>query len=172
VVAWVGVLVVTVGLAVLGRPSEAVPAVAVGASPAAGASAGMPAAVVAPLAVSPVVERLAVTAPSMRGLLIGTRAIDIAGTVRGSGPVIVTLESRNQHILESRTIEVQDGPFVVSFDLPNPRPGGRMFVSAVLIGLNGVPVEAIRRSFESGPLKTPPMGEDGLVGGIEVESGT
>jgi hypothetical protein len=124
---------------------------------------------VAPAAVAPVEERLALTAPSMRGLLIGTRAIDIAGTVKGNGPVIVTLESRNQHILDSRTIDVEDGPFVVSFDLPNPRPGGRMFVSVVLIGMNGLPIEAIRRSFESGPLKTPPMGEDGLVGGVEAE---
>ena len=44
-----------------------------------------------------------------------------------------------------------------------------MFVSVVLIGMNGLPIEAIRRSFESGPLNTPPMGEDGLVGGVEVE---
>jgi len=172
VVAWVGVLAVTVGLAVLGRPSDAAPAVAVGATPVVGVSAGPPEAVLAPAAVAPVEERLDLTAPSMRGLLIGTRAIDIAGTVRGTGPVIVTLESRNQHILESRTIQVEDGPFVVSFDLPNPRPGGRMFVSAVLIGMDGLPVEAIRRSFESGPLREPPMGEDGLVGGIDVENGT
>ena len=46
-----------------------------------------------------------------------------------------------------------------------------------LLGIPEVPKppELAKRGgawFESGPLKTPPMGEDGLVGGIDVESGT
>jgi hypothetical protein len=121
----------------------------------------------APAWVSGPQDRLTMTLPSARNVAVATRTVEVAGTlVGGAGRVVVTLESRRSHLLESRTFVVLDGRFHVSFDLPNPRPGGRMWVSVVLLGPAGLPLEAIRRPFLSGALVPRTLGEDGLVGGI------
>jgi hypothetical protein len=46
-----------------------------------------------------------------------------------------------------------------------------MWVTAVLVADNGLPIEAIRRPIVSGPLDPPTLGDDGLIGGIGRSSG-
>jgi hypothetical protein len=107
------------------------------------------------------------TVPAARNLTVTSSAVDVAGTLAGAaGRIVVSLESRGSQLLDSRNLLVTDGRFHASFDLPNPRPGGRMFVSVVLLAVDGTPIEAIRRPIVSGPLAQRTLGEDGLVGGI------
>jgi hypothetical protein len=115
---------------------------------------------------APAEYRMSLTAPPARNVAIRTRTVDVAGMVVGGGRIVVTLESRGAHLLESRSVIAgADGRFRASFPLPQPRPGGLMWVSAVLVADDGLPIEAIRRSIISGPLDEPTLGDDGLIGG-------
>lgn len=160
--AWAGALALIVGTGLVGRGGEA----PVRAEAAASARPDQPRAQ-APAWVAGPPERLTMTMPSARNVAIATRTVEVAGTLDGgAGHVVVTLESRRSHLLESRTVPVVDGRFHASFVLPNPRPGGRMWVSVVLLGPTGLPLEAIRRPFVSAALMPRTLGEDGLVGRI------
>jgi hypothetical protein len=161
--AWIALLGLVVGAGVLGRGGEE-PMRATGD---ASARPDQAQAHVLPASRPRRSERLAMTVPAARNVSVTTKAVDVAGTLDGgAGRVVVTLESRGSQLLDSRVLSVVDGRFHASFDLPNPRPGGRMFVSAVLLAPDGVPLEAIRRPIVSGPLSPRTLGEDGLVGGI------
>jgi hypothetical protein len=171
--AWIALLGVVVGAGVLGRGGE--PRAPDGAGPSArtavdaSAPAGSLVARAFASAVAPPImpERLTMTIPAARNVTVTSAAVDIAGTLDGEpGRVVVTLESRGSQLLDSRTVLVRDGRFHAAFDLPNPRPGGRMFVSVVLLAADGTPLEAIRRPIVSGPLTPRSLGADGLVGGI------
>jgi hypothetical protein len=177
VAGWVIAVLSIVGVAVIGQGSDASPAhadplsVAVADAPSA-ATPHAPRPLLAPALVPLTEDRLTVTRPPTRNVAIRTRAVDIAGVVSGGGRVVVTLESRGSHLLESMTVDAgPDGRFRVSFALPNPRPGGRMWVSAVLVADNGLPIEAIRRPIVSGPLQAATLGDDGLIGGIGHPTG-
>lgn len=167
--AWVGALALIIGTGLVGRGGEA--PVRADAAPAEAEVAASPRPDPprdqAPAWVSSPRDRLTMTLPSARNVTVATRSVEVAGTLDGgAGRVVVTLESRRSHLLESRTVSVVDGRFHASFVLPNPRPGGRMWVSVVLLGPAGLPLEAIRRPFMSGALVPRALGEDGLVGGI------
>ena len=164
---WIGTLALLVGSGLLGRGGEA-PARPVPTRVEAAASARPePPRAQAPAWVTGPPERLTMTIPGARNVSVSTRTVEVAGTLDGgAGRVVVSLESRRSHLLEARTVSVLDGRFRTSFVLPNPRPGGRMWVSAVLLGPMGLPLEAIRRPIVSGPLAQRILGEDGLVGGI------
>jgi hypothetical protein len=140
-----------------------VPSVRVDAStrprPADASTAGAPAA-------NAVDGRLSMTLPHASVPAIRTRTIDIAGAVEGNGQLRVGIEAPDGHLIVVRTIPIEDGPFCVTFDLPDPRPGGPLVASVALIGMDGIPIEGVRRSFLSGPLVVPSLGEDGLVGGL------
>jgi len=112
-------------------------------------------------------DRLTMVRPEQRNLTVHTPMVEVAGTVAGGGRVVLTLESRGSHLLESRSLIVSaGGRYHASFALPNPRPGGRMWLRAVLMADNGLPIEAIRRPFISGPLVGPMGRGDGLLSRI------
>jgi hypothetical protein len=176
VITWVVGLLTVAGIGLFGQrpaPPDAIAAVPSGARP-----HDAQRVMLAPALVPLTSDRLTMTRPYARNAPVHTQTVEVAGAVGGGvgdaraggrdvDRVVVTLESRRSHLLESRTLSVAaDGRFTTSFPLPNPRPGGRMRVTIVLIADNGLPIEAIRRPFVSGPLTQTNFGQDGLISGM------
>ena len=98
--------------------------------------------------------------PSRSGEEITSRQLVVHGRVaQGIGEVRLVLETRGGKVLATETLDVtglsRQGmlPFVSTFDLSNPRPGGSLVLFVVAVDPGGVPLDAIRRRFVVGAVR-------------------
>ena len=116
-------------------------------------------------------EILVVTSPRGPGVEITTRRLTIEGHLRATTAVVsVSLEARGNRVIDTFVTQ-PTATFEVGFDLPNPRPNGRMVVSVMVLGPTGGMIDAIRWPVVIGAIAEtapprPSLGEDGLMGGL------
>jgi hypothetical protein len=170
VAAWLGVLAVIVGLAIVGRLTD--PGVATPRSAAIAFAAPLAGPTRAPAPVAAAIlpsagELIVLTSPAAAGITVTTRELVVLGYVQsGADSVRVTLEARGNRIIDDATVTPglarDDGPiasrlprFEVRFGLPNPRPNGRMIVQVVAFDSVGRMLDVVRRPFRVGPVFDP-----------------
>lgn len=88
-----------------------------------------------------------------------TRQLVVHGRVReGIGEVRLSLETRRGQVLATERLDPTGLPrlgmipFVTTFELSNPRPGGSMILFVVAVDPDGVPIDAVRRRFVVGAI--------------------
>jgi hypothetical protein len=179
--AWLGVLVIVAGLAVMGgQDSDATREVASRPSatdqgPAPGAaSAGATAATTQ----APPERVIVLRDPPMDDALITTHDLVVSGYLTsGMGPVRVGLASRNGKALAFRTVEPtvigrvhgdSSPSFLVALPLIGPRDGSPMTIQVIAYDRHGIPLDVIRREVILGPVTRRVVGADGLLGGIAI----
>ncbi len=116
-------------------------------------------------------EILVVTSPRGPGVEITTRRLTIEGHLHATTAVVsVSLEARGNRVIDTFVTQ-PTATFQVGFDLPKPRPNGRMVISVVVLGPTGGLTDAIRWPVVIGAIAEtapprPTLGEDGLMGGL------
>jgi len=122
------------------------------------------------------VPLLVVEEPAVSGQMITSRDLVVRGSLSHvSGPVRVTLESRNGKPIAVATAQPvargrrEDDPrpvFEVRLALPGPRPNGTMVVQVVVFDIDGIPRDAIRRRIRVGAV------EPGGAASVAVDAAT
>jgi hypothetical protein len=141
--------VTVAGLGFLGAetPGRAVPSpVAVASAPLAGLNTAAE-------------QALWVDRPARRDDVVATPEVIVRGRVSSSvDEVWVSLESTSGKPLAMRTLDATGQPrdgtvaFESRIPLSMPRPAGSLILMVVAVGIDGVPIEAIRRRFQLGAI--------------------
>lgn len=108
-------------------------------------------------------QGLVVTSPAAGGEEITTRRLQISGYVVGAPVAVrISLQGRREREIESVTVfplrspdltrPQRAGRFEVWFDLPNPRPNGRMVVEVALVAPDGRVIDMTRRRIQVGAI--------------------
>ncbi len=137
-------------------------------------------------------QALILTSPATSGEEITTRRLTVSGYVVGEPVAIrISLQGRREREIEAVTVAPvrsadltgpqRSGQFLVTFDLPSPRPNGTMIVEVALVTSEGRVVDLTRRRIVVGAIVAAEVdadvlaesdgvrrvvGEDGLMGGI------
>ncbi len=184
--AWILGLVSLAGIGLLtepGDPGVAEPAASAGDGQAA---AGLPDRSASPAAsatpAASAIDIVELRSPAPAGVDVTTRQLQVEGTLLVRATRLgIALEARGDRVLEQVSVDVSDpnggirperGPtFSATFDLPNPRPNGTMWVIVTAYDDDDLPLGAIRRQFTVGRLVEPHppptrgllVGDPGLV---------
>jgi hypothetical protein len=113
----------------------------------------------APSAAAPAVDSdrsVRIDRPARPDEVVRTREIVVRGQVtKGVSQVWITLESGGRPIATKSIDPIGMPrnnlvPFETRFRVDRPRPAGPLFVMVVAIGVDGVPIDAMRRRFRLG----------------------
>ena len=161
--AWGGALTALVGLAILGRAPDASPR---GVAEASGPFASVTpsdAAVAQAAPADAAVDPIDLRSPAVGPITLTTPQLRVQGSLQvRADHVEISLEARNNRVIDHVTLDTTDpngglrrdhqAQFQVTFDVPNPRPNGTMWVVVTAYDSHGMPLGGDRRPFNVGPI--------------------
>ena len=161
--AWGGALVALVGIAVLGRGPDASPRGVADASGPIASVTARDAAVARAAPADAAIDPIDLRSPAIGPITLTTPRLLVQGSLLvRADHVEIALEARNNRVIDHVTVDTTDpngdlrpdhqARFEVTFDVPNPRPNGTMWVVVTAYDAHGMPLGGDRRPFNVGPI--------------------